>query len=133
MKFINRHVLVHAAIVLIATTLLYVSILKLPGDYRRASVFITVGYMLIVGLSALLNSRSDMYQGYFGLNYHAVTYIICIGLPLLLKAGGLLPDVSFVGSMALSWGVGLAAHLLIFLFLFRKRRIGNYDKEEIFE
>ena len=133
MKFINRHVLYHACIALAATLLLYFLLIKLPDEYGGVANIITIGYALTIALSAILNNRADQYQGFFGLNYHLVTYIICVGLPLLLKACGILSEVSFVGNMALGWGIGLAVHLLIFLVRFRKRKLGNYDKQEIFQ
>ncbi len=127
MHFFNRYLLLYSLIVLLSTALFYYLV---PG-FGSSVTGLLIGYMAIITIAALLINRQDPYSGYFGFNYHLITYVICIGLPLLLKAMGKI-QIEGIRDMAISWGIGLTAHLLIVLFVFRKKRLGSYDKSEIF-
>lgn len=130
MRFINRHVLRHSGLVFATTMLLYWGIAKpFPSGLL---LFVAIVYILTLPISALLNHRADEYQGYVGFNYHLFTYLISIGLPLALKSAGYLTNVSFVRDMAFTWGIGIVIHLLV-LIIVRKKIIGGYEKQEIFE
>lgn len=131
MTFFNRRLLAFAAVVLIATLFMYLVVWKAgtPPWALGLSIF---AYAALIAASALLLSRNDPYQ-YFGFNYHFITYVVCLAVPLGLMEAGLVPQLSYVGSMALSWGIGVLIHFIVFLVLARKRRIKGYDKGEIFQ
>lgn len=68
-----------------------------------------------------------------GFRFHITTYIVCIGLGFLLYYVGW--NTETPGSMAitaLSWGIGLLVHFILFL-MEQKRTIKGYAKDEIFE
>jgi hypothetical protein len=130
MTFLNRNLLSYAAIALVATLSMYCLVWN--GDVPQWLLSIaTMAYIAIIVLATVFFSRRDPYQ-YFGFNYHFITYLICLGVPLCLRAGGYLSGISFVGTMAASWGVGILVHLIIFILLAKKRRLKGYDKGEIF-
>lgn len=132
MRFFNRSVLLHALITLLATLALYAAVLRFGPEN---SGWMNVAVLLYIGLivaSVLFFNRRDVYTGYFGFNYHLATYLVCVGLPLVLWAGGwIVPE--HLGSMAATWGVGVLVHFLIFRIGFRKRALKSYDKSEIFQ
>ncbi len=131
MKFFNRNVLLYALMVAIATSLLYLVCFRYVALNNVAVSLMVIGYVAAIVVSCIYFSRSDEYGGYFGFNYHFVTYVICNGLALLfskmqlVQANGLL-------NMAVSWGLGLAIHFIIWAVVFRKRKLKGYDKSEIF-
>ncbi len=131
MTFFNRRLLAYAAIVLVSTTLMYLLFWK-PGVSQAAIGLGVLGYIAILVLSCVMLSRKDPYQ-FFGFNYHFITYLICLAVPLALHAGGYLPEMFDIGWMALTWGAGILVHFVIFLALARKRRLKGYDKGEIFQ
>jgi hypothetical protein len=130
MTFLNRNLLSYAAIALLATLTIYWLSLR-EGTPQWVLGVSTMIYIAVIVLCTILFSRRDPYQ-YFGFNYHFITYLICLAVPLLLHAAGYLPDISYVGTMAGTWGIGIVIHFIIFLALAKKRRLKGYDKGEIF-
>lgn len=131
MTFFNRRLLAYAAIVLTATLLMYGLVWK-PGLPQWAISLGIFAYIAVIVSSCVLISRRDPYQ-YFGFNYHFITYIVCLAVPLGLRALNGDAGAAFIRPMALSWGVGVLVHFIIFLVLARKRRLKGYDKGEIFQ
>lgn len=130
MTFFNRRLLAFAAIVLAATLFMYLAVWK-AGTPSWVLGTGSLAYAALIAVSALLLSRNDPYQ-YFGFNYHLITYFICLAVPLGLMKAHLVAELSFVGTMAINWGIGVLIHLIVFLVMARKRRIRGYDKGEIF-
>jgi hypothetical protein len=133
MKFFSKFVLIYAAIVLLLTGFFYYLASKTPEN-SSASGWIAIAYAVLVFGSALFISIKEKYNGYAGFNYHFVTYIVCNGLPLVLAVTGVFnwKDISFLPSMAIFWGLGLAFHFAMYYFMFRKKMIRNYEKEDVF-
>ena len=136
MKFFNRYTLLYAFIVLIATLLFYCCSIKTTGHDGGyfSSIFIIVYVAIIIG-SVLLIQRKDEYSAYAGFNYHFITYLMVSAVPVGLVYLGFLSrsNLDFVKSMMLTWGIGILIHFLMYLFMFRKKAIKSYDKEEIFK
>jgi hypothetical protein len=131
MKFFNRNVLLYALMVAIATTLLYLVCFRYVALNNAVVSLMVLGYVAAIVVSCIYFSRNDEYGGYFGFNYHFVTYVICNGLALLFSKMQLVQAHGLV-SMAISWGLGLAVHFIIWAVVFRKRKLKGYDKSEIF-
>ena len=129
MKFFNRYVMAYAAITFTLTLTAY---FVLSRAQSWLAVAVAVIYPLSLVAALIMLKRRDDYQGFFGFNYHLTTYLVCVGVPLLLRAYGWPQDLSFVPGMAATWGIGITIHLIIFLILSRKRKLKSFDKREIF-
>ena len=91
-------------------------------------------YIATIFASALVISQKDKSENYAGFKYHLLTYVIVNGIPLILAAFGIIERATIgivIGTM-IFWGVGLLFHLGMYFFMFRKKKIGNYEKEDIF-
>lgn len=132
MKFLSKFSLAYSAIALVLT-ILYYYISNMGGQTMALILFII--YLAMLLASALVLSIKEGENRFAGFNYHALTYIICMLVPLSAIALGIFPrsaikDIVFV---MLTWGVGLAFHFAMYWFIFRKKMIRNYEKEEIFK
>ncbi|MBR4403193.1 MAG: hypothetical protein IKT29_06655 [Flavobacteriales bacterium] len=68
-----------------------------------------------------------------GFRYHAATYVICVGISYVAYYVGLNTESLWPMTItALSWGIGLLVHLILFLIEQRKT-IKGYAKDEIFD
>lgn len=131
MTFLNARLLGYAAIALIATVLMHLVAWN-AGTPPPLLILSVIAYIATIVLGCVLISRKDPYQ-YFGFNYHFITYVICLAVPLALHALSLIPEPVYLRSMALNWGFGLLIHFIVFVILARKRRLKGYDKGEIFQ
>jgi len=84
--------------------------------------------MAAIFLSAFLISQKDEASGgYAGLNYHFITYVIVNTISLISS------DTNTALFTMGVWGIGLLFHWMTYLFIFRKKRIGKYEKEDVFK
>ena len=136
MRFFTRLTLVYALIVLVLTGVYYyLSIHYHTGENEKSILGGMIVYIVLIFGSALFISAKDEYNGYAGLNYHLTTYIIVNGIPLLLVLFGIFDRIELVvvlGTM-IFWGIGLLFHWGMYFFIFRKRNIGRYEKEDVFK
>jgi hypothetical protein len=101
------------------------------------NISLSILFIISIFLAAFLLGRKDM-SGYTGLNYHLVTYLIINGIAYILafssypawpQIGGL----EAVLPMTIIWGIGLLFHAGGYLFFFKKKKIGRYDRDSIFQ
>ena len=79
--------------------------------------------------------KYDVENGVYdiGFRYHAATYLVCIGISYVsYYVGWNTESLWSVSITALSWGIGLLVHLIVFL-LGQRRTIKGYAKDEIFD
>lgn len=144
MKFFNRLLLLYSLIVVICTLSYY----YVSRNFSWGIWPVLIYFVTIFG-SAFIISQRDEHQRYAGFNYHFITYAIVNGLPALLLLGNIwlpkatentfLQDINSVAfwsaqlSIMLVWGIGVLAHFLMYLFIFRKQAIGSYSKDDVFK
>lgn len=131
MRFFNRYILLFTAVVSVWTALFYAALMYL----LRVEAYVSVGaisfaYGLGIFLAGRFIGRRDPYNGYFGFNYHFMTYVVCNAAAWITQeyfdhTGGAL-------SMTLTWGIGVLVHF-IFWMVGRKRSLRGFDKDELFE
>jgi hypothetical protein len=132
MRFFNRYILLYALIVLLSC-LGFFAVAISSGSKGIANAAFLV-YLAIVFGSAFMINRRDEFHNYYGFSYHLVSYVVSNGVPLTLAAIGILPHATITATLYVMafWGVGLLFHFLMYWFLFRKKTIGQYDKEDVF-
>lgn len=131
MRFFNRYILLFTAIVGIWTALFYAALMYL----LRVEAYVWVGvisfaYGLGIFLAGRFIGRRDPYNGYFGFNYHFMTYVVCNAAAWITQE--YFDHTSGALSMTLTWGIGVLVHF-IFWMVGRKRSVRGFDKDELFE
>lgn len=135
MRFLNKYVILYIAILLMTVSLYFVTInhFIISGQYNYVSIA-SIAYAVIIFAGAFLINKKDIYEGYYGFNYHFFTYVICNGLPLVLIQAGEI-DIRFqqtIYTTMATWGIGLFIHFIVFMVL-RRRSLKGFDKKEIFD
>jgi len=136
MKFFNRYVQVYALIVLVLTLAYYYTAIHYGAGGVPTTIMFAV-YLVLVFAAALIIGVKDEDSGYAGFNYHFTTYLIAIGLPLIIVLASNDPNrkdnMQAILFTMLFWGIGILFHFGIYLFMFRKKKIGSYEKDDVFK
>lgn len=131
MRFFNRYILLFTAIISVWTVLFYAMLMFLLKEQAYLWVIIvSIAYGLGMFFAGRLVGRHDHFNGYFGFNYHFVTYVVCIAAAWIAQEA--FGHVSGALSMTLTWGIGLFVHFIIWM-VWRKRSLRGFDKNELFE
>ncbi|MGN6566622.1 MAG: 2TM domain-containing protein [Flavipsychrobacter sp.] len=135
MKFFNPLLLFYTLIVVILTLIYYylcISVFTAPSS----GIFVFAGYLVLVFASALLINMKDENSGYMGFNYHLVTYLIVTVLSfcivLYFHDANTAANIRQILTVMLIWGVGIAFHFAMYL-MFRSKKIGAYEKDDVFK
>lgn len=136
MRFLNRYIFGFIAI-LASTAIAFYLVLQYFLETRQYNYIslLSIAYMLIIFFAAFLISKKDIYEGYYGFNYHLFTYVICNAVPLLLVKANVIDTTFEAGTykVMLTWGIGLFVHSIVYFVLRRKRSLKGFDKREIFD
>lgn len=131
MRFFNRYILLFTAVISVWTALFYtvlMYVLRIEAYLWLAIV--CVAYGLGMFFAGRLIGRRDHFNGYFGFNYHFVTYVVCNAAAWITQEA--FDHTSGALSMTLTWGIGLLVHFIIWM-VWRKRSVRGFDKDELFE
>lgn len=135
MKFFNRFSILYSLIVFVLTLTHYLVATKyFLGKTGHVILWWLVLYIVIIFASALVINQKDKSENYAGFKYHLLTYVIANFTPLILAISGVIERATIgivIGTM-IFWGIGLLFHWGMYYFMFRKKKIGNYEKEDIF-
>lgn len=131
MRFFNRYVLMFTAVISVWTALFYASLMYLLRTEAYVWVaVICVAYGLGMFFAGRTFGRRDPYNGYFGFNYHFMTYVVCNAAAWITQE--YFNHVSGALSMTLTWGIGIFIHFIVWVRL-RKKSLKGFDKDELFE
>ncbi len=134
MNFINRYVMLYAALATIYAVVFYKCLNYLIESKQYSYIAIlAIAYALIIFVSALYIGRKDIYTGYNGFNYHLLTYMMCNAVPIILASVDRI-DKIFIDStlqVMFFWGIGLLLHFVIHIMQ-RRKSIRGMDKDEVF-
>ena len=114
----------------------YVLNLSIGEESLNIGILSSVIYFCLMFMCGWYFGKKDATENGFydiGFRYHAATYVICVGISYVAYYVGL--NTESLWSMtitALSWGIGLLVHLIVFL-LGQRRTIKGYAKDEIFD
>lgn len=139
MKFINRLVLFYALIVIVLTAAyFYVATHFLVDSKGNASIWWLALFLALVYGSGMIISARDENSAYIGCNYHLVTYLIVVLSTLgfvLTQSSGATRQENLQGilQMVVMWGTGLLFHFGFYFFFARKKKIGSYEKDDVFK
>lgn len=135
MRFINKYILAFLLILISTAVTFYLALQHFleTQQYNYIS-FLSIGYMLIIFFSAFILGKKDIYEGYYGFNYHFFTYVVCNAVPLILVRANVIDTTFEDGTYKVmaTWGVGVFVHFIVFIVL-RRRSLKGFDKKEIFD
>jgi len=137
MRFFNRFAQLYSLIVIVLTLAYIYSATHFFVDKGNASTIMFAFYLSLVFAAALIMGVKDEDNGYMGFNYHFITYIIVNGLAFIIILAGSdanrKENIQTVLFTMLFWGIGLLFHFGMYLFMFRKKKIGSYEKDDVFK
>jgi hypothetical protein len=138
MRFFNRYAQLYALLVIVLTLAYYYSAIHFFVDSKgNGSIWWFALYLALIFSCALYLGVKDEGNGYMGFNYHFITYIIAMGLPLIIILSGndanRKDNIQSILFTMLFWGIGLLFHFGMYLFMFRKKKIGSYEKDDVFK
>jgi uncharacterized membrane protein AbrB (regulator of aidB expression) len=110
--------------------------LSISVDSWLLSLLFSVVYFCLMFLCGWYFGKRDSVENNvydIGFRYHVATYVLCVGISYVFYYMGW--NTESLNSMtitAISWGVGLLVHFILFLVEQRKT-IKGYVKDEIFD